>query len=665
MKVPIEWLKELVSFRAGPDQLAEMLTMAGLETIVLPDEVLEVDILPNRSDCLSIRGIAREVSTLTKFKVKSPKFKISEAGQKINKFLRVEVRDKELCPRYMARVIQDVKVAESPDWLKKKLERAGLRSINNIVDITNYLLLEMGQPMHAFDGDLIKDQTIIVRRANPEEKVVTLDGKERVLDGETLVIADSEKVIAVAGIMGAANTEVSLGTKTVVLESAYFNPVSIHRASKILKLRTESSIRFEHGVDWEVVEEALDRGAALIAELAHGTIMRGKIDAKRKEMKAKEVDLRLARLNRILGTEIDSTEAISILKRLGFEVKKSKNNILKVKIPLFRSHDIEREIDCIEEIARIYGYGKIKTTMPKTVFFGKTVCFESDLRNKVRQILVGCGLFETQTYSMLSPSDFQLTGIPEKMGIKISNPLSVEESILRTHLLPGLLKVAVHNVNRQIENVFIFEIGKVFSNSQDKIPGERWSLGGVLLGSPFMSALDKGEVDYFYVKGIVENIFSALGIILPKIKESEHFLLQPGKGAEIPGVGIFGALHPDIQRNYGLVKQAYFFEFDLEAIFKLVPQSKKYHPLPKFPFVARDISMFVPKDLENQKILEVIYDTGGDLVENAFPFDKFQDSLAYRIIYRHPERTLTEEEVNRKHQEIIQALKSKLLVRIR
>jgi len=665
MKVPIDWLKELVSFRAGSDQLAQMLTMAGLETIVLPDDVLEVDILPNRADAWSMRGIAREISAITKFKTKSLKLKMREASKKINSLVKVEVRDRDLCPRYMARVIENVKVGDSPEWLKKKLERAGIRSINNVVDAVNYLLHELGQPMHAFDAALIKDQSIIVRRANPGERVVTLDGKEHILDSEVLVIADPEKVIAVGGVMGCANTEVNPSTKTVILESAFFNPVSIHKTSKNLKLISESSVRFEHGVDWDAVEEALDRGAALIAELGRGEVLKGKVDALAKPRTPRLVELRPDRVIQILGAEIPVGDMISILKRLGFKVKKVDSRKLKVEIPLFRSMDIEREIDLIEEIARIWGFNRIETAMPNTAFAGKEVDKEDLLHNRVREIMVGCGLIEIQSYSMLGPKDFENAGVSLDRTIKIANPLTVEESIMRTHILTGLLKTAVHNQNRQIEDIFIFEIGKVFYPSKEKLPEEKWVLGGLLMGSPFMSALGKGEVDYFYVKGLLENLFKGLGVELPKIAETDNFLLQPGKAAAIEGIGIFGALHPDIQRSCELAKPAFFFEIDLDALFKLIMEEKRYKPIPIFPSVSRDISMFVPSDLENQRIVEMIEKVGGEMVEKVYPFDKYKDSVAYRIVYRNPERTLTEEEVNSKHQAIVQALVSKLMVRIR
>ncbi len=660
MKVPIEWLKNLVSFRAGLDQLAKMLTMSGLETVVLPGNILEIDILPNRSDCWSIRGIAREVAALTKSKVRTPKFRLKEASKKTSQVLKVEVRDRRACPRYMARVVENVKVGGSPAWLKKRLEQAGVRSINNVVDVTNYLLLELGQPMHAFDASLIAGDEIIVRKANSKEKIVALDEKEYQLDADMLVIADTEKAIALAGVMGAINTEVSATTQKVVLESAFFDPILVHKTSKALKLRSESSVRFEHGVDWNAVEEALDRAAAMIAEIGKGKALRGKVDVKGKVPKPKVIELRPEKVNRVLGTEIAEMEMKAILKRLAFGVSGK-----RVEIPLFRAADISREIDLIEEIARIYGYGRINASMPSTAFPGKEVDKEDVLRTKITEIMAGCGLFEVQTYSMLGPKDFEKVGLSAEQAVKINNPMNIEESLMRTSLLLGILNVLVHNLNRQIENVFVFEIGKVYLPSSQKLPREKWMLCAAATGSPFMSALDKGQVEYFYAKGILENLLVSLGVDDYRFIETINHLLHPGKGAEITGLGFLGELHPDIKRNYELDKSICFFEIDLDALFAKLKEERRYRPLPKFPSVARDIAMFVPKGIEHQMITTIIRKVGADLVERVYLFDKYKDSLAYRIVYRNKERTLTDVEVNNRHLEITRTLETKLNVRVR
>ncbi|MFA6431850.1 MAG: phenylalanine--tRNA ligase subunit beta [Candidatus Margulisiibacteriota bacterium] len=665
MKVPIDWLKELITFRAGPDQLADWLSMAGLETVALEDDILDVDVLPNRADAWSIRGIAREVSAITKFKLKPVKIHLKESRKKVNEDIKVEVRNRDLCPRYMARVIRNVKVGESPQWLKQKLLQAGMRPINNIVDVTNCLLLEIGQPMHAFDANLIADKNIIVRQANPEEKMAALDGKEYILDTDTLVISDPEKVLAIAGVIGGASSEVGPATKNVVLESAYFNSIAIHKTLKRLKIRTESSIRFEYGVDWNGVEEALDRGAALIAQLGRGEVLKGKIDTKAKELPPRIIELRLAQIGRILGVDIPVGEIVSILGRLGFDIIQKGKETFKISVPSYRYADIEREIDLIEEIARIHGYGRFEMTMPNTAFFGKGLDPQDQINIKVREILVGAGLNEVNSYSMLGPKDFEAAGIPLGSAVEISNPMNVGESLMRSHILPGLLKTAVHNLNRQVENVFIFEIGKVSLHSSEEAPLEKWALGALMIGSPFMSALDKGVVDYLYTKGIVEDLFNSLGISGQKFTETVNFLVQPGKGAAVEGIGLLGAVHPEILRGYDISQPAYFFEIDLDALAKLVAGPKKYVPLPKYPSTSRDISMFIPANLENGMIIDLIKKLGGELVEAAYPFDKYKDSIAYRIIYRNRETTITELEVNERHSQIVEALVSKLKVRIR
>jgi len=659
MKIPIEWLKELVKFKETPEQLAHKLTMAGLETVVDKD-VLEVDVLPNRSDCWSIRGIAREVSAIGKLKTQTSKIKINEATKKSQEVISVEVLDKKLCPRYMARVVENVKVAPSPQWLKDRLEKAGVRSINNVVDVTNYLLLEIGQPMHAFDAGLIDGGKIVVRPAKPKEKVLALDEKEYELNKNMLVIADTTKAIAIAGVMGLANTGVTDKTTTLVLESAYFDPISIYETSKQLKLRSDSSIRFEHGVDWNGVEEALDRAASMIVELGKGEVLKGKIDKKGTPKKPKVITLRTERVARVLGTRLLGKEMFGILKRLGFKVAGN-----KVTIPLFRAQDIYREADLIEEIARIYGYDKVPATMPNTSFFNKEVDRLDEFRTKITEILAGCGLNETQTYSMVGEKEFASLAETTETAVKIGNPMTVEQSIMRTKLLPSLLNVVVHNLNRQIDDVFVFEVGKTFVSANKKLPAEKWVVAGAAVGSPFLSAVDKGTVDYSYLKGILENLFAAVGIKEPRFTETKNKLIQPGKGAEVLGAGYLGQLHPDIVAKFEIEKPVYFFELDLEAMFKASQKHQKYQPLPKFPAVTRDISLIAPPEVSCETIAAALKQIGGALVEKVFLFDKYKDSLAFRLIFRHPEHTLTDEEVNAKHQQICQDICLKLNVKIR
>ncbi|PIS28410.1 phenylalanine--tRNA ligase subunit beta [Candidatus Saganbacteria bacterium CG08_land_8_20_14_0_20_45_16] len=659
MKVPIEWLKELIKFKVTPEQLAHKLTMAGLETI-LENDVLDVDVLPNRADCWSIRGVAREVGAIGKLDIRYSKFDIQETSKKVNTVISVEVQEKKLCPRYMARVVENVKVGPSPKWLKDRLEKAGVRSINNVVDVTNYLMLEIGQPMHAFDAALIEGGKIIVRPAKPKEKVLALDEKEYELNNNMLVIADASRAIAIAGVMGLANTGVTNETSTVMLESAYFDPISVYETSKQLKLRSDSSIRFEHGVDWHGVEEALDRAAGMIAELGKGEVLKGKIDKKGTPKKPKVVTLRPARVNQVLGTRYSVKEMLAILKRLGFKVAGS-----KVTIPLFRAQDVCREADLIEEIARIYGYDKMPVTMPNTSFPGKQVDKFDQFRSQVTEILVGCGLNEATTYSMVGPPEFACTGESVDGAVKIDNPMTVEASIMRTALLPSLLNVLAHNLNRQLEDVLVFEVGKIFKSSGKNLPQEKWVVAGAAVGSPFLSAVDKVTIDYFYIKGVLENLFAALGVKQARFVETNNPLVQQGKGGEVLGAGYLGQLHPDIATKFGLEKPVYFFELDLEALFKASQKSKRYQTLPKFPAVTRDISLIAPPEINCETIAAVIKQIGEDLIEDVFLFDKYKDSLAFRLVFRHLECTLTDDEVNELHQKICQEIQAKLNVRIR
>ncbi|MBU0629412.1 MAG: phenylalanine--tRNA ligase subunit beta [Candidatus Margulisbacteria bacterium] len=661
MKVPIDWLKELVPIKATPERLADLVSLGGLETNLIASDILEVDILPNRADCWSVRGIAREVAALTKVKVKADQPKLIESAEKTKKYVQVDILEPVLCPRYMARVIKNVKVGESPDWLKHRLEKAGIRSINNVVDATNYLLLEIGQPMHAFDASLVKERHIVVRRAEPNEKVLALDGKEYTLNSEVLVIADPDKAIAIAGIMGLANSEVRPTTTTIILESACFDPVSVHENSKKLKLRSESSVRFAHGIDWLGVKEALDRGAALIAELAGGEVLSGRVDAKKKEPTPKNVLLRSERVEQVLGVKIAAGTMKSILTSLGFGVK-TKGNDLVVEVPLFRAMDVSREADLIEELARINGYDKILPTMPDTSFPGKKVPVEDHL--KLRHVLVGCGLNEAQTYTLIGEKDLASSLFSLDEMLKVENPLNADQVYLRPSLLPGLLRAAQYNQNRQIENILLFEIGKTFKQSGEKLPHENWRITGVLTGSPFQSLLDKGTIDYFFIKGILESLFSALGRSLPELKESASLLLQSGSGAEVQE-GVFGALSPEIQRNYDLKKPLFIFDLDLDLLLARNSRDRSYRQLPKFPYVTRDISLVMPDHAANQSVVALAKELGAGIVDAVFPFDKYKESVAYRIIYRHQERTLTEDEVNQKHQAIVDALVSQLHVKLR
>lgn len=645
MKVPISWLKQFINTSITTKDFAHKLTMSGLETIAV-DDVLDVDILPNRGDCNSIVGVSREVAAISNLKLKLIKIKLKESNKKASSVLKVEVRDQALCPRYMARVVENVEVKDSPQWLQNLLIKAGQRPINNVVDITNFLLLELGQPMHAFDYDLIEGQKIIVRRASAEEKIHTLDKEERNLNKDALVISDQNRAIAVAGIMGAANTEVSPVTKTIVLESAYFDPINIAKTSKLLKHRTESSVRFEKSVDWDMVEYALDCAAKLLSDLAGGLVLAGKIDIKNKTAKqAKKiiVDLRIKKIADILGYPVSREKAVKILRNLGFTILKSKKDAITVEVPSWRKSDVEREIDLIEEIARIMGYDKIPVTLPK---IGRTgiIITQNSLISKIKNILIGCGLFEVQTFSIIDPKE------TDEKSYKITNPMTISESAMRTSLIPSILKVVSHNLRHQVEDIRIFEVGKVFAKGSN----ERLVLAG---------AISHAHADFYDIKGIIQTLLAEFSAG-DKVENINDKWFNPAKSARIGNIAKFGLLHPEMSKRYDFAKDVYIFEVYIEALLKLKPL-KVHAELPKYPKVDRDIAMFVPAGINYSDIISFIKQTAGGLLEEVVLFDVYKNSQAYRLSFRDKNGTLTDEIVNKLFYKIIKELEDNLKVQIR
>ncbi|MCX5751962.1 MAG: phenylalanine--tRNA ligase subunit beta [Candidatus Saganbacteria bacterium] len=655
------------------------------EVIGLGGYVIDIDILPNRGDCQSILGVAREVAAVTgKTLKKRVNKKLKEVNKKVTSEVLVKVLDKNLCPRYMARVIKGVKVKESPEWLKSRLLLSGNRPINNIVDITNYFLQELGQPMHAFDLNQIKGKQIVVRRAKEKEKMKTLDGTEHVLSEEMLVIADAEKPVALAGIMGGANSEISDATTDVLLESAFFDPISINKTSAKLKIRTDSSIRFGKSVDYAMVEEALDRAAALIAELGGGEVLKGKIDIQKEARKEQSVTLRHGRIAEILGFEIATSWVERILKSLGFAIKRGAKETWKVTIPFHRAFDVYREIDVIEEIIRIYGYDRVPLTMPNTSFVKKNVSSWDRFKTALSDVCRGSGLWEVSTFSMIGPKDLEMLNLPAESNLRevihIANPLSIEESVMRPVMLSSLLRVFKHNLSHQMPEIAIFEVGKIFIEDAAHAPSETTSLAGLIKGKisgNSMEAYPSKEGALFYVKGVIENILETIGTANVEIREMPHMLLQTGKSAVVrvnqKEVGNFGKLNPLISKNYEVPEDTYYFELNLDLLFQMQGGVKKYVQLPKYPFVSRDIAVLVPKEVTNQQIISVISEAGGSLIEEVFLFDRYVGvpipegfaNMAYRIIFRDRACTLKDEEVNARFEAICQALESNLKLQIR
>lgn len=633
---------------------------AIVDEMGLNDVIFEVGITPNRPDCLSLIGVAREVAALTGKTAKYPDVKISEEGEDINNIATVELDDTEKCPRYSCRVIKNLKIGPSPNWLKRRLESSDIRSINNVVDITNLVLLEFGQPLHAFDYDLLEDRKIIVRAAQDGETIKTLDEVERKLTKENLLICDGKRPVALAGIMGGANTEVSDNTKNVLLESAYFDPVTIRKTSKLTGLRSESSYRFERGVDPNSVVKALDRAAQLIKELAQGEIASGLIDQYPEPIEPGEVSLSLDKANRVLGTNISTDEMTKIANGLEFDIISSSASDFTFRIPTFRV-DITREIDLIEEAARMHGYSKIPTTLPAVRMKSDNANINKFVQDKFKEILISSGFNEAINYSF---EDHQLLShINKTQGLQILNPLTTDSSVMRTSLVPGLLKNAALNLNRQEQDLRLFEIGRVyFPQENSELPKEIRKIAATATGTRTLEFWGKKEFDFFDFKSILEKGFEVLNIWnnVEFLDAQEIEFLHPGKSAKIildgKDIGYLGELHPDLSEKLEISKKLYVLEIDLDQTAAISKEQKKsFAPLPKFPSVRRDIALIVDDSVQVGGILDEIEKIGSSLIEDAAIFDVYsgehvdagKKSVAVSLHLRAPDKTLTEEEINK------------------
>jgi len=624
----------------------------------LDEVVLEIGVTPNRPDCLSVIGIAREVAAVFASGLKYPKFQLLEEGEDIDKLATVDVLDSEGCPRYSCRVITDLKIAPSPNWLKTRLENSGIRSINNVVDITNFVLLELGQPLHAFDYDLIEGNKIIVRSANEGEVIQTLDGLERVLIYEDLIISDASKPIAMAGVMGGASTEVSDATKNILLESAFFSPVRVRRTSKRTNLKSESSYRFERKVDINGVVRALDRASELMRELAGGTISRGTVDVYPSPVSRREITLSAKGINNLLGTEIEPDEVIEIMKRLDIEGKAAKGEELMFMIPTFRV-DITREVDLIEELARQYGYNRIPTTLPSVVMKTEGSKIEKIIENRIKQILMSYGFLEVINYSFDDPAYLGLFNSTQP--IAILNPLSNEGSVLRTSLFSGLMRNVSLNLNRQINDIRVFEIGRVYIPEGNVLPKEITKLVVAATGERQVELWEKAEFDFYDLKGVLERIFE-LHSLAKKLRfeqTKQVGFLHPGKSSRVliqdEEIGILGHLHPEILEKMDISQGVYVFEIDLDKLAEFyIGEELQFRPIPRFPFVRRDIAIVVDEELPVGDIVGEIRSVESNLIEDVGVFDVFKGgsvekgkkSVAVSMILRAADKTLTDEDVN-------------------
>jgi phenylalanyl-tRNA synthetase beta chain len=675
MRVTYNWLKDFVDIRISPQALAEKLTMAGLEVTSLEardgDFILEMEITSNRPDWLSVAGIAREAAAVTGSKIKGTgKSQVKHKNLKLApcalQSLQIEIEDKKDCPLYTAKIIRGVKVGASPDWLKERLELIGCRSVNNVVDITNYILFSFGEPLHAFDLDRLGGSSIMVRRARSGEKLTTIDGAYRTLDSGILVIANQERPVAIAGIMGGQQSEVISSTKNILLEAAVFNPIVVRRARQKLGLQSESSYRFERGVDAKTAQTASWQAVGLIRELCAGTCVLSK-EAGTAPAAKKVIALDTRRSNEILGTRIPAQGIKNILSRLGFQVKPRGKNNFQVAVPPQRQ-DVGLEIDLVEEIARIYGYAQIPATLPK-MSPGIGASGSRGLVALVKNILAGLGLQEVITYSLVDRDSLRDLALPTA-PLEILNPLSQEQEVLRPSVLGGLLKCLALNFNRKQELVNIFEIAPVFGGSTQQ-PREELSLGialgGVKSALVGEQGLVKETVGALHLKGILEILFSRLGIA--------NYSLEPLQGAAEFAVCVAGEkIGRLLQPSRGLLerfeiknKEVVLLELALEKVFSGVKLEKKYSPLPVYPGITRDISFILKENIRAAEIFKAIKERGGSLLEEARIVDYYQGSqipagfrgLTISCFYRLSGRTLTEAEVNPVHTLVLAVLKDR------
>jgi len=647
------------------------------EALGLCDTVFELDLTPNRPDCLSVIGIAREIAAIQKTSLHTPDFSLEDQDNRIASLAAVTIEAPDHCPRYSARLVGGIKVKPSPFWLQDRLLSVGLRPINNIVDITNFVLMETGQPLHAFDFDRLAQNRIVVRTAREGEKFVTLDQKERTLDAEMLMICDGEKPVAVGGVMGGLNSEIEADTSSVLIEGAYFNPVSIRKTSKKLGLSTEASHRFERGVDPEGTVRAVNRAARLMAELGGGALVQGLIDEYPQPQKPARVSMSVHRTRRLLGIELDPGYIKTLLESIEFEVNEvipdGDDHRLEVTAPTFRV-DIARPEDLMEEVARLAGYDNIPISFPTMPAEARPADRQIEVRRRLRQLMTGFGFSEVITYSFVhrqTPERLSLAASdPRRSPVAILNPLTEDQAVMRTSLIPGLLETMRYNFTRQVKTLKIFEVGKIFIAADDQVlPREPEILAALWTGMAHESSWHGPPVacDYFDIKGIAEGLLGALkieGLRFTRIAEDACDYTRNGYCAWIMAgnttLGRVGEIHPRLRDSFELKQSAYIFELELARLIPLIPAAVSFKPIPKFPAIYRDITIIVDRAVETQLILETVENMGEALVESVHLFAVFEGdpiaagkkSVSFRVTYRSNEKTLVDDDVSQLHKSI-------------
>jgi len=672
------------------DQLATGMSIP--EALGLRDTVIEVDLTPNRSDCASVRGIAREVGSFVGGNLKPLVPSVTKlTGKDVGYEIVIEAPD--LCPRYTARKLTNVTIGPSPLWMQQRLTAVGMRPINNIVDITNYVMLESGQPLHAFDFTTIKGRKVIVRRPSATETTITtLDNSQRNLDAEMLLICDASHPIAVAGVMGGLDTEITNSTTTILLESACFNPVSIRRTARKLGIPSEASYRFERGVDPNLADIALERAVNLIVEYTGAQVDENGIDVYPGKNPILELQLRIEKVNTLLGLKLGRDQVARHLQSIEFLVEPIDENTLNVVVPSFRI-DIEREIDLIEEVARLVGYNEIPTSQP---FIRMDYPKRDDLRilrQEISQIMTAQGFFEAINYSFVAEQHLDLCRLPlddrRRRVTRLLNPLSEEQAIMRSLLLPAILENILRNINFQRPDIRLFETGKVFlQQDSDKLPEERLQLCGAISGQRYPNAeslyYSNHSVDFFDIKGVVANLLEVLRIngsanaslfqfdsdlIPPYCDPACTALIMDGNNM----LGALGAVHPETLKGFGIKQPVYFFEIDLEKLLTLKRKEKQFAPLPRYPSVKRDISLVVPDSVPAGELLRSIHSQQQKYIESVDIFDVYRGkpiqtgykSVALSVTYRSATATLDDQSVDKVHEKIVNSLMAEFNARYR
>jgi phenylalanyl-tRNA synthetase beta chain len=694
MKFTFNWLKEFVSFRISPQKLAELLTMAGLEVESMTplrepetdreDWLFEISVTPNRGDCLGITGLAIEVSALTGGRVKSAAVISQSKDSSIAKRVSIAIQNPRFCPRYSARVVDEVHMGPSPAWMRFRLESCGIRSINNVVDVTNYVMLETGQPLHAFDLDRLPTRKIVIRPAKDIKKFVTLDGVERELAREDLLICDGDVPIALAGVMGGTNSEVTPETRSILLESANFDPRSIRRTAKRLGLHSEASHRFERGVDPEGTLSALNRAAHLLGMVASGVAVPGVVDRHPRRPKPSTVLLRQERVEEILGVRIWGKQAEKFLRSLGLKTQRQADSRrIKVLVPP-RRRDLTREADLIEELARLYGYQRIPSTLPLLRSSGGRSDDRLEWERRTRSFLAGEGLVEVVNLPFTTEKLNRLfagTWDGEASPVAVLNPIAKESAEMRLSLIPGLIENLRTNLAQKAESFSAYHLGKVFRLGHDGTAEERQCLSGVLYGSRGRRGLRTGNESssrtFLDCKGLVEGIVDVLHLddTVTWSKDGGAFL-HPGRAAALlrdeKRLGILGQVHPDVSDELG-VPPFLLLELDFEGLLQYAPRRITARSLPRFPSVERDFAIVVEREFPAQQIISWIKNRGEALIEYVEVFDQYvgspipagKKSLAYKISYRANDRTLTDTEVNSLHQSLVDQIAQFFVAQVR